>query len=197
MLFMGILFSVVGVVIEYIFFQDYWNPPLILKFGNLGGLEDLMFGFIAGSFGSVFFNIFFKKKLKSKHNPQYWIIPILLIAQSLSFLIISRKFTINSIYASAIGWFIPTIIIIVMRKDLIKEVFISALLGGLILVICEGLFLICFGSEYLEKYFLLYGKVPIIYDVFPLTELIWGLSFGAIISPLYEFATGKKVVNYQ
>ncbi|MBN2016123.1 hypothetical protein JW766_04800 [Candidatus Dojkabacteria bacterium] len=195
MLINGILFSVVGVIIEYMFFKDYWNPPLIIKFGEFGGLEDLMFGFAAGSFGSVFYTVLFKERLIRSENQRYWIIPTVLISQSLSFLVFTHWFNINSIYASSIGWALPTIVIIIIRKDLIKEVIISAILGGLILIIGEAVFLVIFAHEYLEKYFRLIGEVPVLIDVFPITEFIWGMSFGALISPLYEFLTGKRLVK--
>lgn len=190
----GMLFAVVGFFIEFVFFKDYWNPPLLFKFGEFGGIEDLMFGFAAGSFGSVFYNVVFRSKLKRVETPRVWIVPLVLIVQSLSFLVLSHVFDINSIYASSIGWLIPTTMIIMIRKDLVKEIIISAIIGGFILVLGEGLFLLL-ARDYLEDYFLLYGRVPILLDIFPVTEFIWGLSFAALISPLYEFATGRSAVD--
>ena len=49
---------------------------------------------------------------------------------------------------------------------------------------------------YLEKYFLLHGKVLLIFGTAPITELIWGLSFGAIAGPLYDFKQGTEPVNF-
>lgn len=189
----GTFFAIVGVFIEYMFFQDYWQPPLLFRIGKIGGLEDIMFGFAAGGFGSVFYKFCSKKQLTGRYKPHYWIIPLTILSEILCFVILTFGFKINSIYSSSVGWLIPALVIICIRRDLLKEAFFSMILCGLILVLGEGSLLILFTPAYLEKYFLLYGKVPTLFNIFTITEFIWGCSFGALVSTLYEFARGQSL----
>jgi len=190
----GFLFSFIGVILEYIFFQDYWNPTLLIQFGKFGGVEDLMFGFVAGGFGAVFYNFLFKRKLVKGEKKRHWILPLMIFCQTLGIFLLTLVLKMNSIYGSAIGFLVPALVMFIVRKDLRMEIIISALLGGFILIGGEALILTSIGQDFLEKYFLLYRRVPILLGIFPITEFIWGFCFGALISPLYEFYSGKKMV---
>lgn len=189
MLISGLTVALAGVLSEYIYFQDYWNPPLIFRFGHFGGIEDLFFGFTAGSLGSVIYNLIFKKREIKKYNRRKWIVIILVASIILSIILFTSVFKINSIYSSSIGLLIPAGIIILLRKDLIKDMIFSALFCGLLLVLAEGLAIFIF-NDYLSKYYLLYNEAPVLFGIFPITELVWGISFGALIGPLYEFIEG-------
>jgi len=191
----GIGVALVGIISEKIFFQDYWNPPLIYRFGTFGGIEDLMFGFAAGSIGAVLFNVIFRKKSVQNRKPKIIILPIVIISEYLSVQILTNLIQINSIYSSAIGFLIPALIIISTRRELLLDTILSAFACGIILILTEGVLLVTFGQNYLENFYLLHGKAPILFGIFPITEFIWGFSFGAIIGPLYEFATGRSVAS--
>lgn len=90
---------------------------------------------------------------------------------------------------------LPALAIITLRRDLIPETVISALLAGFILVFGEALLLL-FAPNYLKSYYLLYGKAELIFGIIPLTELVWGMAFAAIIGPLYDFDYGKGPINF-
>lgn len=187
----GVGVGIVGIFSEYVFFQDYWKPPLLFKLENFGGIEDFFFGLAFGGIGVVVYDVVFHKRLKRKFHPQKWIIPVVIFSEFVSVYLFFHVLKINSIYASAIGFIIPVIIIIFFRKDLLKEIIFSAILAGLLLVSVES-FLLLFAPTYLEKYFLLHGEVILIFGNAPITELIWGLSFGALAGPLYDFKEGTK-----
>lgn len=191
MLKVGIFTGILGVFSEYFFFQDYWIPPLIFKIGKFGGLEDFLFGFVAGGIGTAIYDVVFHKRLRKKNNPHYWIIPLILFSEFLSMLIFSNH--INSIYASAIGYILPAIIIVATRRDLFIETVFSALIVGGMLVFFESI-LLFFAPNYLPDYFLLHGKVNLI-GLAPITELIWGMAFGALIGTFYEFDLGEEIIN--
>ncbi len=193
MLISGIVVAIIGVLSERAFFNDYWNPPLILKFGNFGGVEDLMFGFAAGGIGAVIFNVIFSTRLVANRKPRSLIIPAVFISEYLSILVLTGVFGVNSIYASAVGFGIPAIGMIVVRRDLLWDAVYSAAVAGLILVVGEGVLLALTGGEYLERFYLLHGEAPVLFGIFPVTEFLWGLSFGALIGPVYEFATGRSI----
>jgi hypothetical protein len=190
----GIAVGIIGILSEYMFFQDYWNPPLLLKLGNFGGIEDFLFGLAFGGIGVVIYDVIFHKRLRRSFHPQKWIIPIVILSEVLTVYLFFHLLKINSIYASAIGFVIPVIVIISIRKDLIKETIFSAILAGLLLISVES-FILFFTPIYLEKYFLLHGKILLIFGTAPITELIWGMCFGAIAGPLYDFKEGTGPIN--
>lgn len=201
MLCIGIGVAVVGVFSEYFFFQDYWNPSLIYQFGIFGGIEDLMFGFAAGGIGSAIPNIISSVKTIKNKRPKRIIAPILLFIAILAFSL-SNVIGINSILSSIIALFISAIIICMMRPDLLRSMFFSAFIFGLGLIFIEGVFLTVLGEGYLQNYFLLYKKIPIIFDVILITEFIWGFFFGAVVGSLRECFSGmaysqKDILNFK
>lgn len=195
MLIVGLIVGIFGIFSEIFFFKDYWNPPLIFRFGEFGGIEDFLFGFAFGGIGTSIYDFVLHKRFRKKRHPHYWIIPVLGISELASLFVFFDFMKINSIYASAVGLLIPMFIIIIIRKDLIIETIISAIITAFLLVFLESLFL-SFAPDYLRSYYFLYGKVPLIFGYAPITELIWGLSFGSIIGPIYDFYYGNSPVSY-
>lgn len=193
MLISGIVVAIIGVLSERTFFSDYWNPPLILKFGNFGGIEDIMFGFAAGGIGAVIFNVIFSTRLIANRKPRHLIIPSVFISEYVSIFVLHGMLGINSIYASAVGFCIPAMGMLIVRRDLLWDAVYSAAVTGFILVVAEGVLLALTGGEYLERFYLLHGEAPVLFGIFPVTEFLWGLSFGALIGPVYEFATGRSI----
>ena len=194
MLTAGIAIGIIGILSESVFFQDYWNPPLIFRFGKFGGIEDFLFGLAFGGIGVVIYDVIFHKKLRRSFHPQTWIIPTVILSELISVYIFFHLLEVNSIYASAIGFMFPVITILLIRNDLIFETFFSAILAGLLLVFVE-IFMLLFAPTYLEKYFLLHGQVLLIFGIAPLTELIWGICFGALVGPLYDFKQGTRPIH--
>jgi hypothetical protein len=195
MIIAGTIIGIFGIFYEYVFFQDYWNPPLLFKFGLFGGIEDFLFGLGFGGIGVVIYDVVFHKKFSQVKHPQTWIIPIVILSEFLSVYLCFNFLGMNSIYASAIGFIIPIIIIILSRKDLIREIIFSSVLAGLFLILGE-IILLYLVPSYLEKYFFLHGKVILIFGIAPITELIWGICFGAVVGPMYDFIEGTKPINY-
>lgn len=190
----GIGVGIFGIISEYFFFKDYWNPPLLFQFGDFGGIEDFIFGFVAGGVGAVIFNVVFRKKLINSNNPHRWMIPVGILIQLLSFIFLPPLTNINSIYASAIGMILNLVLLLTLRRDLVLESLFSATLSGAILIALEGIFLIL-GNDYLENYFKLHNFVPLVFGIVPVTELVWGMAFGALVAPSYEVISGKKILN--
>lgn len=191
----GLLVGVIGVLFEVFFFQDYWNPPLLFRFGKFGGIEDFLFGFATGGISTAIYAFLFRKRFHKKNSPHYWIIPTMVGIELLSFFIFFYLCRFNSIYASAIGFLISAVTIVTIRKDLITESIVSAVVTALLLVLVESLLLV-FAVGYLRQYYFLYGKMLLLFGYTPITELIWGLSFGAAIGPLYDFASGTVPLSY-
>ena len=191
---MGIAVGILGVLSEAVFFQDYWHPPLVIRFGRFGGIEDFFFGFSFGGICVALYDVVFHKRLKKKGYPHYWIIPLLVVSEVLSILILSQY--MNSIYASAIGFVLPAAAVIAVRRDLIVETVFSAILGASLLILME-MILLLLAPNYLRQYFLLYGEVPLIFGVVPITEFLWGAAFAAIVGPLRDFEFGYAPVRIE
>lgn len=189
MLIAGVGVAIAGVFSEAIFFQDYWNPPLLLQFGKMGGIEDVFFGFAAGGLGVALYDVVFHKRFRKKGHPHHWIIPCVLLSELIAIGVFFYGFGINSIYASMIGFIVPALVILIIRPDLFLEIFFSAIFAGAFLIFLETMFLFL-APQYLESYFFLHGKTVLVFGIAPLTELLWGVSFGAIIGPLYDFKDG-------
>lgn len=188
----GVAVGVVGIFSEGVFFRDYWNPPMLFRIGRFGGIEDFFFGLAFGGICVCAYDVIFHKRLRRKGYPHYWITLLLIVSEVLSVILLSRY--MNSIYASAIGFLIPAGTIIAIRRDLIAETLLSALIGGTILASVE-MFLLVLAPSYLENYYLLYNKAPLIFGVIPLTEFLWGASFAALVGPWRDFEFGYAPIN--
>src|SRR3989344_8702065 len=111
---MGIAVGILGVLSEAVFFQDYWHPPLVIRFGRFGGIEDFFFGFSFGGICVALYDVVFHKRLKKKGYPHYWIIPLLVISEVLSVSVVGPTLGISSIYSSALGFIVPALLIMIM-----------------------------------------------------------------------------------
>ncbi len=188
----GIAVGLAGVLSEGVFFRDYWHPPLLFRLGHYGGIEDFFFGVAFGGICVCIYDVFFHKRLRRKKHPHYWITSLLIISEVLAVETLTPF--MNSIYASAIGFLLPAAVIIIMRRDLIPETLLSALLGGSILAFMEMVLLIL-APNYLKQYYFLYGKAPLIFGIVPLTEFLWGAAFAALVAPWRDFEFGYVPIN--
>jgi hypothetical protein len=194
MLIAGGFIAVLGVISEYWFLKDYWHPAYILKFGELGGIEDILFGFAAGSLASVAYDLLFKSKTYIKIYPKrIWIYPYATAMMFIGFILFSEILKLNSIFATSIIGFVIAGTIIVIRSDLLKMSIISALVFGLLYTFGLGIMLTFF-TDYLAKYYILHGNAPVLFGIFPMTEFLWGLACGAVVGVLSPFAEGKGFV---
>ena len=189
MLMMGMLFAILGPISEYWYYKDYWKPALLINFPI--AIEDILFGFNAGGIGSVLYEILLNKKLvkiKEERRSHKWflLVSIIVAAALLHFFV-----DFNSIYDSVAIFWIATLVVILLRRKLV----INALFSGLFFSLFYGLGLLIFIPLFpgvVERYWLLYGTLPIIWGV-PITELFWAFSFGAMCGPLYEFWQGYRL----
>lgn len=189
----GIMVGLAGILSEGVFFRDYWHPPLLFRIGHYGGIEDFFFGVAFGGICVCIYDVFFHKRLKRKRHPHYWITSLLVVSEVVAVEGLSPF--MDSIYASAIGFLVPVAAIIIIRRDLIIETFLSALLGGSILAFVEMILLVM-APNYLRQYYFLYNKAPLIFGIVPLTEFLWGAAFAALVGPWRDFEFGYAPVNF-
>ena len=198
---MSLLLAPAGPISEILYFQDYWRPESIL-FTNIGSVriffEDLLFCFLVGGVGSVIYEAIFRKHLRKikKINYKTGLIAIVITVLVISYLLF--KVGVNSIFSTSIAAILGTVLIISQRKDLLLDSIFSGL--GLMLVMFLSYFLLSLFvlnvEELLRKGWLLYESsldLRIVRNI-PLTEMIWGFSWGMLIGPLYEFARKKRPI---
>lgn len=194
MLAMGLIVGTFGVISEYWFFKDYWQPALLINFYGFGGIEDFMFGSAVGAIGGIIYNLITRSRTIRNFPKRRWIYLIGLFLSLFCFVILNSYLSINSIFASATALILGMLIILIIRPDLWKNALISSLVFGVLLVLGEG-FILLFTRNYLPSYYLLQGQAPVLFGLFPITELIWGLAFGSVVGPLYEFAEGYSFLT--
>ncbi|MDP3764103.1 MAG: lycopene cyclase domain-containing protein [bacterium] len=196
---MSFLLAPVGPISEMLYFIDYWKPESIL-FTNIGPVkiffEDLLFCFLVGGIGSVIYEAIFRKHLRriKKINYKTSLVAILITVSVVSYLLF--KIGVDSIFSTSIAAILGTVLIVSQRKDLLLDSIFSGV--GVMCIMFLSYFLLSLlvlnVDELLRRGWLLYESgldIRIIRNI-PLTEMVWGFSWGMLIGPLYEFARKKK-----
>lgn len=193
--------AVLGPISELAYFRDYWMPQSTFPFfiGTFPFMiEDVLFGFAIGGIAAVVFEVLSRAHLvrlsrHSKYAISSWaVLLILYVAFKGGFL-----FGLNSIYASAMGFIIAGFAMVLARRDLLLDAVGSGfVVMGIMFVSYWVLFNAVSNSEQLlEQAWYLYDT-PLGSRIagVPLTEMVWGFTFGFLIGPLYEYMGNKKLV---
>jgi hypothetical protein len=199
-LLMSLIIMFSGPISEIFYFKDYWFPESVFQFSFFGWpvlIEDLIFGFTIGGIGSIIYEVIFRKhldKTKKPINYKIGILIIFIICAVIAFLLF--KLGINSIYASSIGFIIGAVLMLIQRKDLLLDSLFSGLLVMALMFISYFILgKIIINSEDMVEYgwFLYDSGLGFQVLGIPFTEMIWGLSWGFVAGPLYEFVRKLKV----
>lgn len=199
-------FSLVGVVIgpvsEIFYFKDYWMPKSIflMKIGNFLLLpEDILFGFAICGIGGVIFEVVFRRRLRKLSPIAKRTIHISALGFLFAFSFLACLWLgLNSIYASAIAFVITALPIMFARHDLLMDAMGSGLGVMFIMFMCYfiGFNLVSNSQDLLREQWFLYGTNldTRIWGI-PLTEMVWGFTWGFLFGPFYEFWVNKKLVS--
>ncbi len=193
-LLMSVLLMPAGPISEILYFQDYWLPQSVVPvsvFGHLFMIEDLLFVFSIGGIGGVIYEALMKRYASEIKTEIHYSITFPLIA-AIAVIIGYSLFYLgmNSIFATSFAFLAGTALIVSQRRDLLANSLISGLAVMAIMFLSYILGRIIFvnAEEILKQTWFLYGsglgkKILGI----PLTEMVWGFSWGALAGPLYEF----------
>lgn len=194
MLKISTLFGLIGLIVERIFIIDWWGPLTITN--TKIGIEDFIFGFVVGGIASVIYEaIFVKKATPSSFNQKTLLrqIGFLTVGAVLFFgSLVTLK--LHSFWYSLIAVGGTTLLIWILRKDLILE----SLISGIMLSLISFLFYIIpeFSTPgWVPSYWHLENLTGIIILEQPLEDLIWFFSVGLLIGPLYKFFQGRNYKN--
>lgn len=201
MLILSLITMVFGPFSEYWYFKDYWQPATILKL-PLGGIEDLMFGFAIGGIAAFAYEAFFIKHLcncQAKQQKYEWFLLFFVLVEGATMIILNNLFKVNSIFASALGMIIVAAVMLYLRRDMIINALASGLLVALIMFVIYIVPQVLFpqAHQFMAYYWLLYNQPSgrLIFGHVPVTEMLWGFSWGLVWGPAYEFLTGARIIK--
>lgn len=181
-------------VSDFFFIPDYWNPGTL--FNLRPGIESFIFAFTIGGVSSALYKTLMKKKLvkmKDK-NDKHGL--ILLIVMFTTMLLMNLIFRVDLIYDGHVTMLIGAITIMLLRKDLVEE----SIIGGLFYVILYASFLLFFDNilfpGVISTAWTLKNPIFQKFLGLPFEELLWGLTFGMIWSPIYELIKGYELKKF-
>ena len=198
-LLMSVLVAPAGPILEILYFHDYWLPESVLYsslFSHLVMLEDVMFMFWIGGIGAVVYEALMKRYAGQIKNKIHYPIGLPLILAMAVIICLGLFYRgVNSIFASSFAFLVGAALIVSQRKDLL----INSLASGLavmLIMFCSyllGRIIFINAEEILWQAWFLYGSsLGATVLGIPLTEMVWGFSWGALAGPLYEFAKRFK-----
>ncbi|MEK7116961.1 MAG: lycopene cyclase domain-containing protein [Patescibacteria group bacterium] len=200
---MSYIVAIIGPISELIYFKDYWFPqsvfPIFInKFPLM--IEDILFGFAIGGIAAVIYEVIFRKQLsKFSVHSKYTIKSIYIVLTFALVLIGLIKFGVNSIYASAIAFFVSALILLILRHDL----FVNAVGSGVgVMLVMFACYFFLFNilasntEELLKQGWIIRNSIlDMRIANIPLTEMVWGFTWGFLAGPWYEFANRKKNIE--
>jgi hypothetical protein len=193
MLILSLIFGIPGPLAAYVHLIDWWKPITII--GTSVGIEDFLFGFCMGGIAGVIYEYIFNKRIKIKnHKTKNFNFIFLLGLMFFIYFGLTLIFKLNTFVSAVLSFLIPTFIIWIKRKDLIKNSLISGLLllimatlgYNLLNLITPGFFDAFWKFENI-------GKIMILN--IPLEEHIWYFAFGCFFGPLYEYWKQGKIIK--
>ena len=190
---LGILSAVYSPLAEIFCLRDYWIPSFAL--GPFLPIEDFLFGLFSGGIGGVLYQVVCSKKL-APHNIKLSWLKDLLILTGITFalfIFLNIFLKINSIYAMSIAFLVIVMLIVYFRRDLWLPAIINGFLFALLFCLGYQILLIFF-PDLFSQFWQLTNVSGIFILRIPLEEIIWALSWGAVMGIVYEFSTGLKIL---
>jgi hypothetical protein len=188
--------GIMGLVTEYWFFEDYWQPLTV--FGKkIISFEDFLCGFTIGGMSFTLYDVIFRKKdvrylPKKRKEFKYLFVVFILF---MFFLI--NLCGLNTIFVNSIALLGFAAYMVIKRNDLLLPTLYSGvLLTVLMLVVYHVIFNIFFPDFWKRSWLFENTSHGIyIYKNIPLSEIIWYFSWGSFAGVAHNYSSGQKKVS--
>jgi hypothetical protein len=192
MITMSILFAIIGLFSEYLWWtKDWWRPQTIT--GTIIGIEDFLLGFTNGGIAAVLYEELFKKRIYKYKSRNHNLSTALIVI--CTYLILGFSFHIlklNSFMATTIAYITAGGIFIFLRKDLIWDAILTGLCG-VIASIPIYLLLEYLSPNFIENTWMQSSLTGINFLKIPIEDLIFYFLAGFSISPIYLYWKNEKL----
>ncbi|MDO8623621.1 MAG: lycopene cyclase domain-containing protein [archaeon] len=195
----SIIFGVAGLFANIVYANEWWKAISLLNI-KIDFPEGLIVGFSIGGIASVIYTQLFRKKVeikkdnnkKKKRLKLFYILSLLGILFYGSFYVLK----LNSLFSTIIAFIVPTSIIFLKRKDLIKSSIISGFLMVIVALIAYNI-LEFLTSGWIQEFWYFKNVPGIILFNLPLDDIIWYFLAGMFISSLYKYWKDGKLIKYK
>ncbi len=187
---MSLIIGVLSVITSYYWWTVDWWKPLTFT-GTKVGLEDFLMGFTTGGIMASIYEVIFKRglyKRKLHHHISGGLTLLFLLAQTVMWLFWGVGLT--SFWSATIAMIMVAFIMIFIRRDL----FLSALLSGVLMAIISSLFyytIIVISPGWIDQTYL-HGLSGLRLFGVPIEEYVFWFLSGVIFGPFYEYWQGEK-----
>ncbi len=187
---MSLLMGFLSVATSYYWWTlDWWNPPTITA--TKVGIEDFIMGFATGGIMAAIYEVIFKKRLyrrKPHHLVFGGLTILLLLAQGTSWFVWGVGLT--TFWSSSIAMVAVALLMLVTRKDLLK----NALGSAFLMVIASLPFyltILLISPEWVSITYhpTLSGLRPM---GIPVEEFVFWFLAGLVWGPFYEYWQGER-----
>ena len=178
--------------IDFFLVPNYWHPDslfgIMKKYGS--GIESFIFIFLMAGIVSVIYEFLRDKKpikIARANRHRFW----LLALTSLTFLIMTALYPTKAVYNLMIAGVLGSIVTACLRKDLTKQMFVSASVFSLIYLGVFILINLMFPGFVQHSY-----NMKSLWNVFvfgvPFEEIAVAFLVGAFWSTLYEYTKSYR-----
>ncbi len=187
---------------EPIFVPRYWNPPSLFDLAQRTGfdVESLIFSFAIGGIGVVLYNAVTRRDIvpmapEAQHDRRHrWHREVLWVPVFLFIPLYVLPW--NPIYAAVVSLALGAIAAAFCRPDLAGK----TVIGSLLFLLLYWAFMLALrwsAPGYIESVWNLRGLSGVVVGGVPLEELLFGFTFGAYWSSVYEHLTWHRGARHR
>src|SRR3989344_385267 len=195
MLVMSIIFGILGPISNILFIKDWWSP-LTIDGTAVGFIDSAFVGFVIGGVTGVLYEWFQritlrKSSISLNRNEHVWfllMVPISLAIFFGGFYLLH----LNSFITSTFALFIPAVVILWRRKDLIIDAFSS----GILLVVAAMLvynFVELLTPGWVNAFWQWQNVPKLTFLNTPIDDIAHYFFLGLFGGPLYEYWEGRRL----
>jgi len=186
MLKISCLFGIGGLISEFVYINDWWNP--ITMFGTAVGIEDFLFGFFFSGSIAVCYEVFCNTSYQRRSQIPHWALRFRYLGLIICTVFFGSTLVLrlHSFTATVLAFGICIFIILLHRRDLLANTCFSSLFGGLLAFVFFG-FPEMLRPGWIESAWALNNLSGYFVFYMPLEDFIWFMMMGAFIGPLFKF----------